>query len=158
MKVYTYNDKVLTNSANGKWLKEKEAPAGLEFKLANAIHIDTTNNIAIWESPTYPDVGADFTGKNCIFVLSDAVHLGEVNVVYVDSATATSSGPVIAVSKCGSTQAAGYIAVPGTYTEQCTSNPAPVYFGKYIAVILRGTDTGAFNDVMSKLTITIVDP
>lgn len=26
MKVYTYNDKVLTNSANGKWLKEKEAP------------------------------------------------------------------------------------------------------------------------------------
>lgn len=27
MKVYTYNDKVLVNSANDKWLKEKEGPA-----------------------------------------------------------------------------------------------------------------------------------
>ncbi len=158
MKVYTYNDKVLTNSANGKWLKEKEAPAGLEFKLADAIHIDTANNIAIWESPTYPDAGADFTGKNCIFKLSEAVQLGEVDLVYVDNAAATSSGPPIAVSHCGSTQATGYIAVPGTYTEQCSSNPAAVYWGKYIAVILRGIATSAFNDVMSKLTITIVDP
>lgn len=128
---------------------------GLELKLSDAVNIDTSNNIAVWESPTYPNAGADFTGKSCVFEMSDAVTFGEVHVLYVDSSTGT-AGPEIAISKCGSTQAGGFISVPGTYTEQCTSNPAPVYWGKYIAVKLYGINSGAFNDVMSKLAIRIV--
>lgn len=54
MKVYTYNDKVLVNSANDKWLKEKEAPAGFVMNGSNAI--ETTGNAATWHSPTYPEV------------------------------------------------------------------------------------------------------
>ena len=128
---------------------------GLELKLSDAVNIDTTNNVAVWESPTYPDVGADFTGKSCVYEMSDAVTFGEAHVIYVDSATGT-AGPLIASSHCGATQAGGWISVPGTYTEQCASNPATEYWGKYIAVKLYGINIGTFNDVMSKLSIRIV--
>ena len=51
MNVYTLNGQVLTN--DGKWLKEKEGPAGFVMNASNTAV--TATNYAAWESPSYPE-------------------------------------------------------------------------------------------------------
>ena len=47
MKVYTYNDKVLTNSANGKWLKKYVDPCNPLGLPAKTIRIKTTSDVVL---------------------------------------------------------------------------------------------------------------
>lgn len=58
--IYTFNNKVLKNSSNDKWLIKKEAPAGFVMNASNAIYTPVDmwgyNLIYVnWEVPTYPD-------------------------------------------------------------------------------------------------------
>lgn len=91
MKVYTYNDKVLTNSANGKWLKKAVdpynplglAPYTMRVRLTpgtnfggagTAVKIDADNNIWDWTFGTSTQALAMKSGGNFIEVLGINTH------------------------------------------------------------------------------------
>lgn len=149
MKVYTYNDKVLTNSANGKWLKEKEAPAGFVMDGSNATYINKgTSYWIFWQSPSYPN-GYQGNGKQYILVNNNSTSPFSTALMY---GTASDAGPeAIAGSK---------MTVLGTSTGVMSNNPAVAQFGINLVwpEPVRNATLEEVQAYMANVSITIVDP
>lgn len=123
MKVYTYNDKVLTNSANGKWLKKKD------FVL-NADNIDRLvyddHAWVWWKGPDYPN-GYSGDGKQYTIVNNNSTAENGSPLLYTDSNTAK-GGPMATD--------ASPLTTLGTSTGTLKANQAPVSSGsgRYFAM------------------------
>lgn len=149
MKVYTYNDKVLTNSANGKWLKEKE-PVLFVMNASNATLTQSSSNYYVaWEGPAYPS-SYNGGGKQYIVVNNNTAE---------DTAERMPSQLMYAGQPSGGGPAAidySVIQTIGTSTGTLTSNPSSSY-GVYLIINLNGTEEQV-RAYLANLTITIVDP
>lgn len=146
--VYTYNDKVLKNSATDKWLKKKEAPAGF---IMNASNIAGSYTITtLWEGPNYPNAW-DGEGKTIRLVVSEDIILP---YQYFRMATGITNTDQQEFSPLIDYQyPADGIIIAGTYTYTGVAGYGIQYgYGKYIA--LSGVNT---SDV-SKITIQILNP
>lgn len=149
--VYTYNDKVLVNSANDKWLKKKEAPAGFVMNASNAIYTLVGNSYYIaWEGPAYPD-GYNGNGKQYILVNSNTVTPASLNPLTYGNGLNVPGPNAIAGSD---------MYIQGTTTGVLLNNAAFGTYGNYIvwpAPIQAATleETEAY---MANVSITIVDP
>jgi len=148
MKVYTYNDKVLTNSANGKWLKEKE-PVRFVMNASNASLSQSSDYcFVLWESPAYPSA-YNGGGKQFIVVNNNSAEdTTERNPGSLTYSTGASTGPTAINSTI--------IQTIGTSTGTLTSNPAPS-FGVYLTMVVGGTEEEV-RAYLANLTITILDP
>lgn len=153
MKVYTYNDKVLVNSANDKWLKEKEAPAGFVMNVSNATVIQqgTSAYYVSWESPSYPD-NYDGNGKHYTITNNNTASTGATlftGLMYTASLQPTAFEP----------QAIPYATVNtnGTSTGNMTANSNQATYGKYLGMIFIEGTVEQINAYLANLTITILD-
>lgn len=143
MKVYTYNDKVLTNSANGKWLKEKEVPVFV-MDASNAQYYNTGSSwtYLYWEGPDFPN-GYDGGSKQCVIVNNNST--SSQNLMYTNDSIA--GGP---------TAINGSDLVTGTTTMLANQAGAASGYGKYLCVPFNSEeDARAW---VANVTITIVDP
>ena len=147
--IYTFNNKVLKNSANDKWLTKKEAPAGFVMNASNTV--SSTNTHATWESPGYPD-GWDGYGKTLELTVSQDITL-TTNMAIMYSNAVDTNGPEAIGPPWESLS--GTITA-GKYTFTMHSNAAPTSsgYGKYIVV-------NAIDDVSSVwlpyISMTILD-
>lgn len=159
MKVYTYNDKVLTNSANGKWLKEKEAPAGFVMNASNATYTLVNDTYWVsWQSPAYPD-GYNGNGKQYILVNNNATMLGSLGQganLYYGNGIAAGGPPAVNNAD---------IIKLGTNTGVLLNNSAVgAGYGTYFTVPVHGeidhklTTLEEVQAYMANVSITIVDP
>lgn len=155
MKVYTYNDKVLVNSANDKWLKEKEAPAGFVMNGSNATYTLVNDTYwASWEGPAYPD-GYNGDGKQYVLVNNNATAVGGTNISLYYGGNIAAGGPT-AIN-------ATDINKLGTNTGTLASNPAPsAGYGIYFTLPVPGTGVNKFTleevqAYMANFSITILD-
>lgn len=148
--VYTYNDKVLVNSANDKWLKKPDAPAGFVMNASNAAGI---SGIYVgWESPGYANNYYDGNGKTIQITISSDLTGVPVNYALYYAQTSASSGPAIIDNS-------EFPVTVGTYTFTMNANPIPESagsnVGKYIVLDFK-TEERRIAD-LSKITITILD-
>lgn len=149
--VYTYNNKVLKNTATDKWLAKKEAPAGFVMDASNA----TISGYWIyWQSPTYPN-GYDGNGKSYTIVNNnngDVVISGS-GLMYLPSGNITSGGPV-AIPKADM--------VTGSGTMSANTAGVASGYGAYLGMPLTGngfTPTAEQAQAYAaNITITILDP
>lgn len=157
MKVYTYNDKVLTNSANGKWLKEKEAPAGFVMNASNAHHVRYNNGTpeAIWNGPDYPN-GWDGSGLTLKLIVSADIQLKSstgMQIMYAQGDNV--GGPDLVNMIYGDTNR---VLHAGTYNLTCLANAAGTAsgYGAQISLV-NYTDAGSdgYLDDLSKITLII---
>lgn len=152
MKVYTYNDKVLVNSANDKWLKEKEAPAGFVMNGSNATVIwQGTSALVSWESPSYPD-NYNGNGKHYTVTNNNSASTGATlftGLMYTASTQPTGFEP----------QAIPYATVNtiGTSTGNMTANSNQATYGKYLGLIFIDATEEGVRAYLANLTITILD-
>lgn len=144
MKVYTYNDKVLVNSANDKWLKEKEAPAGFVMNASNANYTSTGGSwmYLYWEGPDFPN-GYDGAGKQCVIVNNGQAL--QNSLMYVNDSL---NGGPNAVN--------GSDLVTGTTTMIANAAGAASGYGKYLAIPFNSEE--AARSWVANVSITIVDP
>lgn len=148
--VYTYNDKVLKNSANDKWLKKPEAPAGFVMNASNAT---ISNNTANWESPNYPEY-CNLGGKTAIVTISETISATNLTLYY-STALASSAAPSAFVLSDSNNQITA-----GTYTLTLSNNqatPAQGAYGKYLTLFRYGPDTTIDETLLSKIEIRIID-
>lgn len=148
--VYTYNDKVLKNSANDKWLKKPEAPAGFVMNASNAT---ISNNTANWESPNYPEY-CDLGGKTAIVTISETISATNLTLYY-SANLASSAAPSAFVLSDSNNQISA-----GTYTLTLSNNqatPAQGAYGKYLTMFRYGPDTTIDSTLLSKIEIRIID-
>lgn len=128
MKVYTYNSKVLTNSATDKWLTKKEAPAGFVMDASNIT--SSTSTHASWESPGYPD-GWNGGGKTLELTVTQDITVSQgMALMYSDAENTNGPVAIDFVWPGGGTLSAG------KYTFTMSSNVAPTSqgYGKYMIV------------------------
>lgn len=164
--VYTYNDKVLKNTATDKWLKKPDAPAGFVMNAANAT---ISNNKANWEGPNYPDV-YDGTGKTLqIIVKEEGFTCASLTFKYTNSISGMGPDFIIRdeshqYSQDGtwynpSDSGMGTASIPvGTYNVSIIANPATSQgYGKYITVQRNGPDTTIDSALLSKIEFRIID-
>lgn len=148
--VYTYNDKVLKNAANDKWLKKAEvAPAGFVMNASNAVV--SSSRSTYWEGPNYPDAWQG-EGKTIKLTVSQDITTPESSFrLCYNSRTdgaEESLGLTDPISVTNNTLAAG------TYTY--TGNSLDSYglshgYGKYICL------SSIYPADVSKITIQILD-
>lgn len=151
--VYTYNDKVLVNSANDKWLKKPDAPAGFVMNASNAV--GTNNNSATWHSPTYPEM-YNGNGKHGQFILhEDLSDVGNIMIFYVKSANPWSGGPNTKIYDAGQLA----VTLPaGTYNFTLDNNSAaPGGYGDNLTVQITGANSHDMSVDISKFEIIILD-
>jgi hypothetical protein len=88
--VYTSNGKVLTNSANDKWLKKK---AGFVMDASNATYITGQYGdiFVTWQSPSYPDT-YNGNGKQYILVNNNDSLIGDTAMLMYSN-TSMNGGP-----------------------------------------------------------------
>lgn len=149
--VYTYNDKVLKNSVNDKWLKKPDAPAGFVMNASNAT---ISNNTANWESPNYPEY-CNLGGKTAIVTISETISAANLTLYY-SASLASSAAPSAFVLLTDSND---HISA-GTYTLTLSDNqatPAQGAYGKYLTLFRYGPDTTIDTTFLSKITIQILD-
>ena len=155
--VYTYNDKVLKNTATDKWLKKPDAPAGFVMNASNAT---ISNNKANWEGPNYPD-GYDGTGKTLqIIVKEEGFTCATLGFKYTNSIS--SDGPSLISGTNWDNpgdSGMGTASIPvGTYNVSIVANPATSQgYGKYITVQRNGPDTTIDSTLLSKIEFRIID-
>lgn len=150
--VYTYNDKVLKNTANDKWLKKPEAPAGFVMNASNVV--GTNSNSATWHSPTYPEM-YNGNGKHAQFILhEDLTDVGRISVFYVKSGNPWSGGPETVVYSVSLA-----VTLPaGTYDFTLANNPAaPGGYGDNLTVTINGANSHDMSVDISKFEIRILD-
>ena len=125
--VYTFNNKVLKNSSNDKWLKKPEEPAGFVMNASNII--SSTSTHATWESPSYPD-GWDGYGKTLELTVTQDITLNGGFALFYNNEE-NSNGPVAVEFH----NVAGTLSA-GKYTFRMHSNAAPTSsgYGKYMVV------------------------
>lgn len=167
MKVYTYNDKVLVNSANDKWLKKADAPAGFVMDASNAT---ISNYTANWEGPNYPD-GYDGAGKTLqIIVKEEGFTCAALSFLYTNSISGQGPGFIVRDESHQYAQegtwynpddtGSGTTSIPvGTYNVSIIQNAAGSIsgYGKYITVRRNGPDTSLDSALLSKLEFRIID-
>ncbi len=159
--VYTYNDKVLVNSANDKWLKKPEAPAGFVMDASNATISD---NMASWEGPNYPD-GYDGTGKTLqIIVKEEGFTCYSLQFMYANSISGMGPGLIDGNNGAwinpGDVGGYGTTSIPvGTYNVSIIQNAAGTSsgYGKYITLKRNGPDWTIDSTLLSKLELRIID-
>lgn len=149
--IYTFNNKVLKNSANDKWLTKKEAPAGFVMNASNVVATkfigSEVRGTAVWASPTYPEA-CNLNGKTVQLKITSSISpntfRGGTEFMYAKGTTGNDMGGPLAALM---TQTE-----PGTYTYTCNNNPAlQAGYGMYLSVEL-----GNLND-LDKIEITILD-
>lgn len=151
--VYTYNDKVLKNVANDKWLKKKEAPAGFVMDASNVV--GTNSNSATWHSPTYPEM-YNGNGKHAQFILhEDLTDVGNILLYYVQSNSPWSAGPLTKIYEAGTL----VVTLPaGTYDFTLDNNPAALGgYGDNLTVTINGANSHDMSVDISKFEIRILD-
>lgn len=144
MKVYTYNDKVLVNSANDKWLKEKEAPAGFVMDASNAQYYNTGSSwiYLYWNGPDFPN-GYDGNGKQCVIVNNGQTLLNPL--MYLNDSL---NGGPFAINSSD--------LVTGTITMNANMAGAASGYGKYLGIPFNSEE--AARAWVANVSITIVDP
>lgn len=148
--VYTYNDKVLVNSANDKWLKKPEPPAGFVMNAANATYTYNGGYWVSWQSPAYPD-GYNGDGKQYILVNNNATVAAVNPLMY--STEPNASGPT-AITVNGMT-------VLGESTGTLLNNIAGGSYGSYLCWPVPIGATATLEETqayMANVSITILDP
>lgn len=118
--VYTYNNKVLKNSTNDKWLAKKEAPAG--YTKDSAILKDT--HVAVWKSPTFPEPYDGSGHKLSIQIKNNLVGLSRIKFCYWNSTETLPQGSSTGPEMCHFEWGAGGVFQAGTYDSNISSNPA----------------------------------
>lgn len=163
--VYTYNNKVLKNSANDKWLAKKEAPAG--YTKDSAILKDTRT--AVWKSPTFPEPYDGSGHKLSLRINNNLVGLSKIAFCYWNSDETLpqvgSSGPQM----CSFDWGAGGVFQSGTYESNISSNPATMTnYGVYFDIIYTTQSTSHdpsydpvvaisdVNDLLDNIEISII--
>lgn len=149
--VYTYNDKVLVNSANDKWLKKPDAPAGFVMNASNAT---ISNNTANWEGPNYPEY-CDLGGKTAQFIISEDISASSL-VLYYSKELSSSASPEM----CRLFGDSNNTITTGTYSITVNNNQAPAAqgaYGKYLTMFRYGPDTTIDSTLLSKIEIRILD-
>lgn len=149
--VYTYNDKVLKNTATDKWLKKPDAPAGF---VMNASNVTISSGYLCWQGPAYPN-GYDGQGKQFIVVNNNSNEQVKANNGLMYSTMIEGPGPE-AIAKAN---------ILTSSTGTVIANVAPVAqgYGAYFCIpIIRGTSStpteAEMQEYAANLTITIVDP
>lgn len=152
MKVYTYNDKVLVNSANDKWLKKPDAPAGFVMNASNAtVNQQGTSAYVSWESPSYPD-NYDGNGKHYTITNNNTGSTGATlfsGLLYTASLRPTAFEPAAIPYATVNTN--------GTSTGNLTANSNQATYGKYLGMIFIDATEEQVNAYLANLTITILD-
>ena len=154
--IYTLNGKVLKNSANGKWLVKKEAPAGFVMNASNAI-IDTSGvgNAAFlaWQGPAYPS-GYDGQGKQFIVVNNNSNETIKANSGMMYSPGITEPGPI----------AINNVMTSNTGTLNANQAPVSQGYGAYLIIPVINSAKGQIipteaemQEYAANLTITILD-
>lgn len=147
--VYTLNGKVLTNSANDKWLQKKEAPAGFVMNASNA---EFTLNAGgaywvQWKAPAYPDT-YNGNGKQYIFVNNNSTAASNPLMYGTNNGN---SGP----------NAINSMSSLGTSTGELLNNPAAGGgYGVYFVWPnpINATTLEQIQAYFANVSITIVDP
>ena len=150
--VYTYNDKVLKNVSTGKWLKEKEAPAGFVMDASNVVATSGSTN-TYWEGPSYPDAWQG-EGKTIKLTVSEDITMPQYYSSYRLCYASRSDGQEELIGVTDYISPTNNTVPAGTYTFTAQANSSygmSHNYGKYIC--LNGIST---SDV-SKITIQILD-
>jgi len=154
--VYTLNGKVLKNAANDKWLTKKEAPAGFVMNASTlagqGYGTGGASNLYFlcWKGTEWPS-GCNLNGQTArIIISSDITSASESLPLYyaqdLPGGSGQPGGPTV-------------LSVPitaGTYEVTCGNNMAGTSFGVYLNIQCPSEE--AANEVLSKCTITILDP
>lgn len=147
--VYTYNNKVLKNSANDKWLAKKEAPAGFVMNASNATYVERSTGYywVFWQSPSYPDT---YNGNGKQYTLVNNNSTVPSNPLLYGNA-AGDGPPAISVDG---------MAVLGTSTGVLLNNVAGGTMGINLVwpYPVQGYTLEQLQAYMANVTITIVDP
>lgn len=147
--IYTFNNKVLKNSSNDKWLTKKE-PVRFVMDASNATLTQSGDFYwASWEGPAYPN-WYDGGGKQYIVVNNNSAEdtaAREPSQLMYASETANGGPPAINIT---------IIQTHGTSTGTLNSNPVQSY-GAYLTITVKATEEQMLA-YLANLTITILDP
>ena len=159
--VYTYNNKVLKNSTNNKWLK-KEEPAGFVMNASNAVYHGVpgyegpNGYYAMWEGPNYP-AACSLEGKTIQLIVKEALTNPSANfhtmyAIHLPSVGSQYGGPNLCDSDfidCSQ---------PGTYSLTCIANSAGVDsgYGVYITVNFKNYPSGDPEADLAKIEFRII--
>lgn len=161
--IYTLNGKVLKNSANGKWLAKKEAPAGFVMNASNVVYhgspglIGENSYYAMWEGPNYP-ADCSLEGKTIQLIVKEALTNSEAEFrpMYgkqLPSAGSQYGGPFLTET--------GFVncSQQGTYNFACIANAAGVGsgYGTYITVNFRNYSSVDPEADLAKIEFRIID-
>lgn len=151
--VYTYNDKVLKNTATDKWLKKKEAPAGFVMDASNAEYLFNGGQYWVsWHSPAYPSA---YNGNGKQYTL-------------VNNNTPSTTSPILTMgltytleSPLGGPRAieSANLLTLGTSTGTLMNNSSVGdEYGVTLSFSCGGATLEQVQTFVSNLTITILDP
>lgn len=146
--IYTFNNKVLKNSANDKWLTKKEAPAGFVMNASNAIYLPNgtrTYNV-MWQSPT---PGYNGNGKQYILVNNNST-TPTANPLFYGTENGGMASPAIESG----------MNILGTSTGVLLDNVVGEQYGDYLIWVapLSSATLEQLQAYIANVSITIVDP